>query len=68
MSVICKIRLITALGRDFDGVEFEGGKTLRAACDVFKLNGDRALQGKYEITLDKATYAFTLRETFPQFP
>eukprot|EP01083_Nonionella_stella_P078610 215218_1 len=55
-----------ALGRDYDGVEYDGDNVYSARCDIFRLYGDRVLQGYYEMVFDKEALTFHLRERFPE--
>ena len=55
-----------AVGRDSDGVEYDGENRYTARCAMFKLYGNRILEGYYEIILDKKNMAYLLRERFPQ--
>ena len=63
---LCYCNNKTVVGRDENGFEFDGDHTYTLECDIFRLYGDRHLQGYYKLTFDALNGHYQLYERYPE--
>eukprot|EP01084_Bolivina_argentea_P065493 119381_1 len=54
------------VGRDSDGIKFDGKHTYTASCSIYRLFGERHLEGYYRLVFDDMTGEYTLHERYPE--
>eukprot|EP00483_Globobulimina_turgida_P006410 UN06420 len=54
------------VGRDYNGIDFDGEHTYTAQSSVFRLYGKRTLEGYYRLVFDSHALTITLDERYPQ--